>query len=214
MKTERGFTPVIILVGILIAALTVGGGYYFFKVKTPTQKACTLEAKICPDGTGVGRSGPNCEFASCPSLKDSDFEEVTIKQLFENRDKYNGKKVKVKGEYRVLSGRARPMVECMPSGNGKNPQIIESNIITTTWGISDGLNELGVDAIDQSGVRNSTLPNYNKGQEIQLEGLARTSIVNNDCNLDIRYKVIYLEVKAEDIDITVKPPLDTLPSLK
>ena len=31
---------------------------------TPT--ACTLEAKICPDGSSVGRSGPNCEFAPCP----------------------------------------------------------------------------------------------------------------------------------------------------
>lgn len=29
-------------------------------------KACTMEAKICPDGSGVGRTGPNCEFAECP----------------------------------------------------------------------------------------------------------------------------------------------------
>ncbi len=28
--------------------------------------ACTMEAKICPDGSAVGRSGPNCEFAPCP----------------------------------------------------------------------------------------------------------------------------------------------------
>lgn len=28
---------------------------------------CTTEAKICPDGTGVGRTGPNCEFAPCPT---------------------------------------------------------------------------------------------------------------------------------------------------
>lgn len=28
--------------------------------------ACTMEAKICPDGSSVGRSGPNCEFAPCP----------------------------------------------------------------------------------------------------------------------------------------------------
>ncbi len=27
---------------------------------------CTLDAKICPDGSSVGRSGPNCEFAPCP----------------------------------------------------------------------------------------------------------------------------------------------------
>lgn len=29
-------------------------------------QACTEEAKICPDGSAVGRSGPNCEFAPCP----------------------------------------------------------------------------------------------------------------------------------------------------
>ncbi len=27
---------------------------------------CTMDAKICPDGTGVGRVGPSCEFAPCP----------------------------------------------------------------------------------------------------------------------------------------------------
>ncbi len=29
--------------------------------------ACTTEAKICPDGSSVGRTGPNCEFAACPA---------------------------------------------------------------------------------------------------------------------------------------------------
>jgi hypothetical protein len=29
---------------------------------------CTLEAKLCPDGvTYVGRGGPKCEFAPCPT---------------------------------------------------------------------------------------------------------------------------------------------------
>ena len=32
----------------------------------PEPVACTMEAKICPDGSAVGRSGPNCEFAACP----------------------------------------------------------------------------------------------------------------------------------------------------
>jgi len=27
---------------------------------------CTLDAKICPDGTAVGRVAPDCEFAPCP----------------------------------------------------------------------------------------------------------------------------------------------------
>jgi hypothetical protein len=30
------------------------------------QQACTQEAKICPDGSSVGRTGPNCAFAPCP----------------------------------------------------------------------------------------------------------------------------------------------------
>ncbi len=28
--------------------------------------ACTMDAKVCPDGSAVGRTGPNCEFEKCP----------------------------------------------------------------------------------------------------------------------------------------------------
>lgn len=34
--------------------------------------ACTADAKICPDGSAVGRVGPNCEFAACPGEESSD----------------------------------------------------------------------------------------------------------------------------------------------
>jgi hypothetical protein len=36
-----------------------------------SQRACTEEAKICPDGSAVGRTGPNCEFAACPGTNNS-----------------------------------------------------------------------------------------------------------------------------------------------
>lgn len=48
------------VVGIIVAAL-VG-----FEGGNPQPIACTMEAKICPDGSAVGRTGPNCEFAECP----------------------------------------------------------------------------------------------------------------------------------------------------
>lgn len=32
----------------------------------PATKVCTQEAMLCPDGSTVGRTGPNCEFAKCP----------------------------------------------------------------------------------------------------------------------------------------------------
>ena len=27
---------------------------------------CTMDAKLCPDGSYVSRQGPHCEFAPCP----------------------------------------------------------------------------------------------------------------------------------------------------
>jgi hypothetical protein len=40
----------------------------------PLPIACTEEAKLCPDGTAVGRVGPTCEFAPCslPNVEDRD----------------------------------------------------------------------------------------------------------------------------------------------
>lgn len=38
----------------------------------PTQVACTMEAKLCPDGSYVSRTGPNCEFAPCPGKNNND----------------------------------------------------------------------------------------------------------------------------------------------
>lgn len=38
--------------------------------KQQTPVACTMEAKLCPDSSSVGRQGPKCEFAPCPEKKD------------------------------------------------------------------------------------------------------------------------------------------------
>ena len=56
----------------IIVLLVVGAGIvgYFAITKgamAPLSPACTQEAKVCPDGTSVGRSGPNCDFAECPA---------------------------------------------------------------------------------------------------------------------------------------------------
>lgn len=52
---------ILILIGILI-----GAGYFYNQKKNGSVIMCTLEAKLCPDGSYVGRSGPKCEFAPCP----------------------------------------------------------------------------------------------------------------------------------------------------
>lgn len=50
----------VIVIGSLFAILTQSF------LSPPVQRACTMEAKLCPDGSSVGRTGPNCEFAECP----------------------------------------------------------------------------------------------------------------------------------------------------
>jgi len=40
--------------------------------------ACTADALICPDGSAVGRVGPNCEFAPCPTEEEDEEESEGI----------------------------------------------------------------------------------------------------------------------------------------
>lgn len=55
--TKKLIIPVLLLSIILTGCTTT---------KTIVPQACTEEAKICPNGSAVGRSWPNCEFAPCP----------------------------------------------------------------------------------------------------------------------------------------------------
>lgn len=55
---------------IFCIVLIVYSGVRFF-YRTSAPKACTTEAKICPDGTAVSRTGPECEFAQCPLASSS-----------------------------------------------------------------------------------------------------------------------------------------------
>ena len=64
-----------VLVLIFIVVVFIFGGLLYIynpepvEFKNPDEElpvACTMEAKLCPDGTYVGRTGPNCEFTPCP----------------------------------------------------------------------------------------------------------------------------------------------------
>ncbi len=61
---------------VVVLAIIIGGGIltyqYWWMPKeeaknTPKPIACTQEAKLCPDGSYVSRTDPNCEFATCPA---------------------------------------------------------------------------------------------------------------------------------------------------
>lgn len=69
-------TQKVIIILAVILLISVGvllSGRYKFKGEKPrnTEIACTQDAKICPDGSAVGRVPPNCEFAPCPGQDQS-----------------------------------------------------------------------------------------------------------------------------------------------
>ena len=49
----------------LIVLIALAGLLYRNASETVVSNACTADAKVCPDGTAVGRTGPNCSFAPC-----------------------------------------------------------------------------------------------------------------------------------------------------
>lgn len=60
-----------IIIALSAFLLLVGGGCISQsnsnQQNQPTEPVyCTMEAKECPDGSYVGRTGPNCEFTPCP----------------------------------------------------------------------------------------------------------------------------------------------------
>ena len=84
----------------IIALLLIAG----CAQNTTNLKRCTQEAKICQDGSAVGRTDPNCEFAPCPK---------TDKGKEENKTENNERML---GDIEL-----KEMLENLPSGPQINP---------------------------------------------------------------------------------------------
>lgn len=56
----------ILIIAVGLLALSLLYAFVVPSLDAPTTMGCTMEAKICPDGSAVGRSGPKCEFTPCP----------------------------------------------------------------------------------------------------------------------------------------------------
>ena len=62
---EPRFLSLALLIGLSLAACDKQGG-------GSKTTVCQTDALMCPDGTSVGRQGPNCEFAPCPAPKEGE----------------------------------------------------------------------------------------------------------------------------------------------
>lgn len=59
------------IITIVSLVILLGIGIYYWNRDDANldeeQVFCTMDAKMCPDGSYVGRVAPSCEFAACPS---------------------------------------------------------------------------------------------------------------------------------------------------
>ena len=61
------------IIGILVVLIAASA--YFMRDSDTVENidnngetvVCTMDAKMCPDGSYVGRVAPNCQFAACPA---------------------------------------------------------------------------------------------------------------------------------------------------
>jgi hypothetical protein len=78
MRKDKLFLPIflgVILIGALTFVIaedrqpvpTLYGAGTNDNASNEDGIACTMDAKMCPDGSYVGRIGPRCEFAPCPN---------------------------------------------------------------------------------------------------------------------------------------------------
>jgi hypothetical protein len=124
---------------ILLVSVAVGGIFYLQEkkietaeqapavdiqkpaTKTPVEEKgvlCTQDAKLCEDGSYVGRTGPKCEFAQCPVLA-----ETVNWQTYKN-DKY-GYEIKYPQGY-IINASSLQLVTLNDLQNEQNKKDIEN----------------------------------------------------------------------------------------
>lgn len=88
----------------LLFSLVAAGIYVVWTKVIPgvTKKACTMEAKVCPDGTSVGRVAPSCDFAPCPTSSPSTTPDPTVDWETYTNSKY-GFQIKYPNSYKIVS---------------------------------------------------------------------------------------------------------------
>ena len=135
----------LVCVALLIAALVI-----FIVPQSSQPVACTTEAKICPDGTAVGRTGPNCEFAACPDVASSSAAGGTVGTSSEGIAPYQS----------GLKGTVVLGPTCPVETNPPNPACADKpySTLVTIFPASDPVHAVVITHSDESGAFAVQLP--------------------------------------------------------
>ncbi len=117
----------------MVVVLAAAGGWYakesgLLGAPHSDMAVCTMEAKLCPDGSYVGRTGPQCEFAPCPTTASSSPAtlEVGIGQVI------TAHSVSITPLEVLEDSRCPADVQCIQAGTVRVRATVVSDAVTTT----------------------------------------------------------------------------------
>ena len=144
---QSGKTNVKYILIIIAIAFIVGGGilayqYWWLPKEGANNIACTMEAKLCPDGSAVGRTGPNCEFAKCPDVKKD--ETAGSKMYTDSSLNYSFKYPPATCELQRLAGDTTFAVCYLPKGSDGGPKNNNGYVISLGFISKSQLSVMGI----------------------------------------------------------------------
>jgi hypothetical protein len=197
-----------LLLGIVLIILLGVAGFFYRNVMetagSPEPVACTMDAKVCPDGSSVGRTGPLCEFATCapPNAEDS---EIGLGFVIPSGYVSNGDAIGADSSLRVVLD------------NGIAPGGIPHSIIVRRFEIPEGATAEDVmlekTMLEPSGMQPESVDNFTKevigGREFYRITVERfEAIVHSVYYLPRTSDVLVFEVLERDVTEWMEPDLE------
>ncbi len=84
MKIKKLYLPFAAFLFLISSGCVLKSNQTDGRTIAPDPVMCTQEAKECPDGSYVGRTGPNCEFAACPPATTPRPDQLPSQQDYKN----------------------------------------------------------------------------------------------------------------------------------
>lgn len=112
--------------------------------------ACTMDAKQCPDGSYVGRTGPKCEFTDCPKTTPTDEQQTS--NFFDIPDIPLGYKSKNKTQEISLIAYYK---------NSSKP--IDLNLNGTEWNYDENIDTTVTEQALNTNLWETTVPSFSLG---------------------------------------------------
>ncbi|MGE5540874.1 MAG: hypothetical protein ACM3TU_01165 [Bacillota bacterium] len=187
---------------VLILVIGIGGFMYRNALTYGHQPAsnqpvaCTMEAKVCPDGSSVGRTGPNCTFAACP-FPNVEFPQLSLSFAVPNG--YAENKAALGSDQTLIAAFEKPSKTdhhaivlrdyTIPTGKTATSTILENTMYESSGNQPASLNEFATKLIQGRTFYCATVERF-EGQ------------VHTVCYLPRATDVLRFEVLEKDVDWT------------